>query len=62
VGLCRLRVQGETRPCQLMDETQDGLRAAMAERWSGGAFAEVLDDGEIVVGDPVDWMEPAADD
>jgi MOSC domain-containing protein YiiM len=59
VGGCRLRIHGETRPCERMDEAFSGLRAAMSPHWGGGAFAEVLDDGEIAVGDPVEW-EPEA--
>lgn len=55
VGRCRLRVRGETRPCGRMDQAWPGLRAAMAMGWGGGVFAEVLDDGEIVVGDEVAW-------
>jgi MOSC domain-containing protein YiiM len=57
VGLCRLRVAGETRPCERMDEALPGLRTAMAVDWGGGVFAEVLDDGEIAVGDDVAWVE-----
>jgi MOSC domain-containing protein YiiM len=55
VGACRLRVAGETRPCERMDEAVPGLRAAMRPAWGGGAFAEVLDDGVIRVGDAVAW-------
>lgn len=55
VGGCRLRVLGETRPCERMDEACDGLREAMKPGWRGGAFAEALDDGPITVGDPVGW-------
>jgi MOSC domain-containing protein YiiM len=55
VGCCRLRIAGETRPCEQMDEALPGLRKAMAVDWGGGVFAEVLDDGEIAVGDPVTW-------
>jgi len=55
VGGRRLRILGETRPCERMDESFPGLREAMKPEWGGGAFAEVLDDGEIAVGADVRW-------
>lgn len=55
VGDCRLRIDGETRPCERMDEALEGLRVAMQADWGGGAFAEVLDDGVIRVGAEVRW-------
>jgi len=62
VGGVRLRVYGETRPCEQMDRAVPGLRRAMESGWRGGVFGEVLDDGEIAVGDAVRWEEdgPAA--
>jgi MOSC domain-containing protein YiiM len=57
VGACRIRIRGETRPCDRMDEAAPGLRSAMLPPWRGGAFGEVLDDGKIRVGDPVRWAE-----
>ena len=42
-------------PAGQMDEALPGLQTAMRERWAGGAFAEVIEGGEIAVGDPVTW-------
>jgi MOSC domain-containing protein YiiM len=53
IGKVRVRIYGETRPCEQMEEAVPGLKKAMSVPWGGGAFGEILDDGEIVVGDPV---------
>lgn len=55
VGPCRIRILGETRPCERMDEARAGLRRALGVPWGGGAFGEVLDDGEIAVGNTAFW-------
>lgn len=57
IGACRLRISGETKPCERMDEAHPGLRAAMFPDWRGGAFGEVLDDGQLYVGAPVEWLD-----
>lgn len=55
VGDSRIRIYGETRPCNQMEEARPGLQAALDPGWRGGAFGEVLEDGEIAVGDAVFW-------
>lgn len=56
IGSCRLRVGGETRPCGLMDDAHEGLQDALDADWGGGAYAEVLVDGAVSVGDTVEWL------
>jgi len=55
VGATRLLIHGETRPCERMDDALPGLGDVMRERWGGGVFAEVIEGGEIAVGDEVGW-------
>jgi MOSC domain-containing protein YiiM len=57
VGGVRLAIGGETTPCERMDEYLDGLRAAMKPNWGGGAFAQVLDDGVVTIGDAVEFED-----
>jgi MOSC domain-containing protein YiiM len=57
VGPCRLRIFTECPPCERMDEAHPGLKAALKPHWRGGACAEVLEGGEIRVGDEVEWEE-----
>jgi MOSC domain-containing protein YiiM len=44
-----------------MEDAAPGLQQAMTVPWGGGAFGEVLDDGEIAVGDPVTLEAPGTD-
>ncbi len=57
VGACRIRIGGESTPCGRMDDAIEGLRDLMSEQWRGGAYGEVVQGGEISVGDPVRWDE-----
>ena len=51
LGGVRIRIHGETRPCERMDAQVPGLTAALDPRWNGGVYGVVLDDGEVRVGD-----------
>jgi MOSC domain-containing protein YiiM len=53
VGGVRIHLQGETRPCERMDEQCPGLTDALRVAWRGGAYGVILDGGEIRVGDTV---------
>ena len=57
VGRARLQINGETKPCEQMEAAHAGLQALMRERWGGGVFAEVIESGEIRVGDVVELLE-----
>ena len=55
IGSCRIRILGETKPCERMDEALAGLKNAMVPNWSGGAYGQIMDDGCIAIGDRVSW-------
>ncbi len=57
IGQGRLRILGETKPCERMDEASPGLKNLMWPEWRGGAFAEVLNSTIIRTGADVSWEE-----
>lgn len=57
VGPVRIRIRGSTRPCRLLEESRRGLQEALGVGWRCGAYGEVLDDGEIALGDKVEWRD-----
>ena len=48
-----LEVTMETEPCQLMDKAFMGLRRAMVPEWRGGVCCQVVEGGQIALGDQV---------
>ncbi len=56
IGQCTIRIVGETRPCERMDEALPGLRARMQSPWYGGAYGQIVIGGPIAVGDAVAWF------
>ena len=60
IGPCRLRIWSECTPCERMDEARPGLRSALRPNWRAGACAEVLEGGEIRIGDAVAWEDAVA--
>ena len=60
LGGTRVRIAGEVKPCERMEEAVAGLRALMYPEWRGGAFGQILDGGTVSVGDVAEWEEPAS--
>ena len=56
IGAVLLKVNGETRPCERMEEACAGLQQAMRDHWGGGVYAEVVEGGEIRRGDIAEWI------
>jgi MOSC domain-containing protein YiiM len=57
VGNCTIRIRGETRPCERMEEALPGLRQTMSAPWYGGAYGDVVKGGSISIGDEVEWAD-----
>jgi len=57
LGACVVRILGETRPCERMEEAQAGLRKALSPNWRAGVFGEIVEGGAILVGDRAELVE-----
>jgi MOSC domain-containing protein YiiM len=57
VGDCHIQIFGETKPCERMEAVAPGLQEAVWPDWRGGAFAQVVQEGELRVGDLVEWVD-----
>lgn len=53
LGPCRIRIEGQTRPCHRMEEAHPGLEDAMRSEWRGGVYGVVLEGGAVRTGDRV---------
>lgn len=56
LGAVRVRIRGAVTPCREIEEARAGLARALAVDWRGGVYGEVLNDGEIALGDAVEWI------
>ncbi|HET7711426.1 MAG TPA: MOSC domain-containing protein [Thermoanaerobaculia bacterium] len=59
LGNCIVRIIGETRPCDQMDDAQPGLRNALGTAWRGGAYGEIVRGGRIRLGDEARFVVAA---
>lgn len=57
IGATRLRIWSECTPCYQMDQASPGLQKALRPHWRAGACAEVVEGGEIRIGDEAVWEE-----
>jgi MOSC domain-containing protein YiiM len=57
LGGTKIRIGGEVKPCERMEEAVAGLRALMYPEWKGGAFGEIVGGGTVSVGDAVEWED-----
>ncbi len=57
IGAARLRIFMECTPCYQMEQACPGLQEFLKPHWRGGACAEVLAGGKILVGDEVEWEQ-----
>ncbi len=57
IGQLKLLITQETDPCKRMKELHEGLFEAMTPAWRGGVCCQVLQAGEIKMGDKVELVD-----
>lgn len=57
IGAVVVLVHGEVTPCFRMEEQVSGLHDLMVPDWRGGIHCEVLEEGEIEIGDVLEMLE-----
>ncbi len=55
IGAVELIVRQQTVPCSNMDAQHQGLSAALASNWRGGICCDVIQPGEVRLGDLVEF-------
>jgi len=56
IGNCSIKVYGETRPCERMDEAFTGLKKVMQANWNGGVYGIIIKGGTLFVGDTINFI------
>lgn len=57
IGGAKLLITKETDPCERMEEVRCGLYQALLPEWRGGVCCQVVEAGQIHVGDVVELMD-----
>lgn len=57
IGEAVLRIGGETRPCELIDERTPGLSQRLRADRRGGLYGRIVRGGRVAVGDLVRWLD-----
>ena len=57
VGDSVLKITGETKPCDRMDEFFNGLQEALRPEWRAGVTCKVIKSGKVKLGDKVRLSE-----
>ena len=56
IGATLLDVQGEVKPCGLMDRSAAGLKDALGPNCRAGVWARIVEGGTVRPGDPVEVL------